>query len=182
MRTIILFLFLGLTSSILIVSEPYPVFGVNVSVGPNTAINHYTCYINNGRTLSLRSKYDHVSFGKVLTGRWPSVYNPDRIDLLKENKIEYTFEHDAYLRRDYFNCPAIDSLWKIRFSISPYTGSSEEGWSNGLHMPSLKQRKYLFDRYEISHIDSDYFLDTNFFKILRDVVDPIWIETYKAMQ
>lgn len=182
MKALFLILFWLLTSSVLNTNIVRPVFGVNISVGPNSELNTFVCYMNNGRTLSLQSRYDHVSFGKILTGQWPSIYNPDRKNLLKENGIEYTFEHDAYLRKDHFHCPALDSLWKIRFSISPYRGSDEQGWSNKMHMPSLKQSKYLFDRYNIHHIDSDYFLDTNFFKILKDVVDPTWISSYKSIQ
>ncbi|MEN9399919.1 MAG: hypothetical protein RL632_1020, partial [Bacteroidota bacterium] len=31
------------------------------------------------------------------------------------------------------------------------------------------------------NIDADYFIDTNFWKLLRDVQDPKWVLNYKAI-
>lgn len=160
---------------------PRPVFGLNISIGPNSEISTYVCYIYNGRGYSKRSKYDITSYGKVLTGKWPSLYNPNREDLLKKHNIPYTWERDEYLKKDYFICPSFDSLWKIRFSTYPFKGKSAFGWAREYHKPSKNQLKYLNERYGIEQIDSDFFLDTNFFMLLRDVIDPVWIDQYRSI-
>lgn len=182
MRRILLFLLIWfLINSITTSPYPKPIFGLNVSISPNSKTSTYVCYIHNGHDLSKKSRYDITSFGKILTGKWPSLYNPEKKDLLKEYDIDYTWEHDDYLNKDFFYCPSFDSLWKIRFGTYPFKSSSEKGWSRHYHKPSLNQLKYLNERYGIKQIDSDYFLDTSFFMLLKDVVDPQWIARYNSI-
>ena len=79
-------------------------------------------------------------------------------------------------------CVPMDSLWKIRFSTFPFIHNTDMGWSNKYNKPSLGQEKYLSKRYGIDHIDGDYFLDTNFWKLMQDVVDPVWVSNYKSIR
>ena len=79
-------------------------------------------------------------------------------------------------------CPPLDSLWKIRFATYPFKHKTDIGWSNKYHKPAPRQEKYLFERYGVDHIDSKFFLDTNFWRLLRDVNDPNWIKNYKSLR
>jgi len=158
------------------------VVGVRVPIGANSQITSYVCYLDNGRSLNKMKITDKNSFVKIVTGHWPSIYNPQRIDYFKENNIDCALLTDPISQKKIVGCLPMDSLWKIRFATYPFRYNSEEGWSNKLHKPSLGQAKYLYDNYDIEHIDGDYFLDTNFWKIMKDVVDPNWIDNYKSIQ
>ncbi len=57
-----------------------------------------------------------------------------------------------------------------------------EGWSSKLFRPSPKQEMYLFNNYCGRNIDADFFLDTNFWDILSDIQDPVWVENYKSLK
>jgi hypothetical protein len=56
------------------------------------------------------------------------------------------------------------------------------GWSNKLHKPAPKQEVFLYNNYNIKQIDADFFLDTNFWKLMNDVIDPVWINNYKSLR
>jgi hypothetical protein len=76
----------------------------------------------------------------------------------------------------------MDSLWKIRFGTYPFKHRTDPGWSNKYHKPSPRQEKYLYDRYGVYHVDSDFFLDTSFWRLLQDVKDTAWINNYKSLR
>ena len=124
---------------------------------------------------------DKKTFIKIVSGEWPSIYNPNRIDLFKENNISLTVKTDSSTLKEYLDCVSLDSLWKIRFSTYPFIYNNEMGWSNKLFKPSPNQEIYLKERYNIDHIDGEYFLDTNFWLLLTDVVDTNWIKNYKSI-
>src|SRR5690554_7206020 len=71
---------------------------------------------------------------------------------------------------------AFDSLWKVRFKSHPFDHRLGDGWSMGEIRPSLKQQAYIYDRYGVRGYDQDFFADTSFFKLLKDVMDPQWID------
>jgi hypothetical protein len=56
------------------------------------------------------------------------------------------------------------------------------GWSNKLHKPAPGQEVFLYNNYNIKQIDADFFLDTNFWKLMNDVIDPVWINNYKSLR
>jgi hypothetical protein len=159
-----------------------PVFGVRVSIGSNSQINTYVCYLNNGRVLSQKKLFDEASFIKIVSGYWPSIYNPERKNYFEENNISCGVTKDEETQLEVGYCNPFDSLWKLRFSTYPFISRIEEGWSNKLHRPSLKQEKYLYDRYGVASVDANFFQDSSFWRIMRDVVDPDWIKNYKAMR
>lgn len=181
MKQIILLVIWLISSSVIWGPVSSPVFGVRISMGSNSQITSYVCYLYNGRTLNQKRIVDKTSFVKIVTGEWPSIYNPKRIDFFKENNIDCAMVLDSITLKKVVGCVPMDELWKIRYSTYPFRGSTEEGWSNKYHKPSPGQEKYLYQRYGIEHIDGDYFLDTNFWKLMQDVVDPNWIANYKSI-
>lgn len=115
---------------------------------------------------------------KVGAGKWPIPGTHKFHNFFAEQEM-YVFPADT---QDVFNIEAsIDSLWKVRFSAHPFSQGLDEGWSQGDFRPSLKQQKYIYDRYGVRGYDQDYFVDSSFFKLLKDVQDPGWIKTYKSM-
>lgn len=79
-------------------------------------------------------------------------------------------------------CFPVDSLWKLRFSDFPFINSNEKGWSSELNRPSARQAEFLRTNYKVDNVDLNYFLDSNFWNILKDVQDINWINSYKALQ
>jgi hypothetical protein len=78
-------------------------------------------------------------------------------------------------------CFALDNLWKLRYSHSPFKGQHDEGWSQEQFSPSSQQQKFLQKHYGMEHINTKFFIDTSFWKLLRDVENPEWIEMYKNL-
>ena len=160
------------------------VFGVRIGVASNGQMVTYV-----GVTLTpsgnIRSQrfFSRDEFINVLSGEWPSPYNPQRKNLFEENKVfGGVIFNDTFMKK-YTYCPAFDSLWKIRYADYPFLGGPRDpGWSLGIYSPSLKQTKYLADRYHISYLDNDYVVDTNFWQLLRDVTDSVWISEYKNLK
>ena len=181
MNKLILLCIWLVTSSIVKSEMARPVFGVNVSIGANSQITSFVCFLYNGRVLTQKKIMDKETFVKIVSGIWPSIYNPKRIDFFKEHDIDCAMVTDSITEKKVVGCLPMDSLWKIRFATYPFQNGSEMGWSNKYYKPSPNQEKYLCERYAISHIDGDYFLDTNFWKLMKDVIDVSWIENYKSI-
>ncbi len=174
----------GITTSIIPATspEPRPIFGVRVSIGANSMLTTYVCYIHTGRTLTHKKICDKNTFIKILSGHWPSIYNPQRENLFEKHGLPCDVFKDSISYQDVPSCVPFDSLWKIRFSVYPFRNRNELGWSNKYHKPSPKQEVYLGERYGISHIDGDFFLDSSFWLLLNDVTDPNWIANYKSLK
>lgn len=169
-------------SSIVYKVESRAVFGVRVSIGANSTINTYVCFIYDGRSLTQKRIYDEQSFIKVVSGHWPSIYNPNRINYFEKNNIGCGVAIDSITMKEFSYCEPFNSLWKIRFATFPFQNSSEMGWSNKYHKPAPKQEIYLHDRYGIESVDANFFLDTSFWMLLQDVQDSTWIMSYKALR
>tara|TARA_Y100000385_G_scaffold280419_1_gene331601 strand:- start:3571 stop:4122 length:552 start_codon:yes stop_codon:yes gene_type:complete len=171
-----------ISSSVILVPTVRPVFGVRVSIGANSSITTFACFIDNGKGLTSKRIVDPETFIKIASGYWPTKYNPKKINYFEENGIDCGIYFDSLEMKKIPSCVPLDSLWKIRFATYPFKGNVEMGWSNKYHKPAPKQEMYLHDRYGINHIDGDFFLDTSFWMLLNDVMDPIWIENYKAIE
>jgi len=171
-----------LNSSVQFQTEIRPVFGVCVAYQSTGAMTTIVVYIDNGRTLTHKKMLSLKEFVGFASGAWPSIYNPNRIDYFELNKVPGSMLKDSISRQTTPYCSALDSLWKIRFKQYPFRGKNELGWSQDAHSPSLSQKKYLFDEYGVKQIDSNFFLDTSFWKILRDVENQEWIMNYKRIQ
>ncbi len=170
-----------ISSSVIEMNSNRPVFGVKVSIGANSQITTFVAYNYNGRVLTKKRVLDRETFVKFVSGHWPSIYNPYKKDYFAEHNINCALITDELTNKKIIECLPIDSLWKIRFSTYPFQHNIEKGWSNKYHKPSPKQEIYLSNNYGVNHIDGDFFLDTNFWKILQDVSDPIWIANYKSL-
>ncbi len=171
-----------LASSVIFVQRARPVFGVKVSIGPNSQTTSFVCFLDNGRVLTQKRIVDRETFVKFVSGYWPSIYNPNRVDFFKEHGIDCAIIKDSITQKPGVGCVPMDSLWKIRFSTYPFMHNPEPGWSNKYHKPSPGQEQYLFERYGVAHVDGEYFLDTSFWMLLKDVTDPMWIANYKAIK
>ncbi len=156
-------------------------FGVCVSMGADGSICTYACWLDNGRILTNKRILDKESFIKIVSGEWPSVYNPERINYFEEHGIEGGVIFDSTEWKDVAYCQPLDSLWKIRFATYPFKHNTEMGWSNKYHKPSPKQERYIYERYNVNSVDLNYFLDTNFWRLLQDVNDTNWVKNYRSL-
>lgn len=158
------------------------IFGVRIAFGANSQMTTYVCFLDNGRTLTHKRILSQDEFIHFASGDWPSIYNPKRINYFEERNLNCGIAVDSFSYKKVSYCVPFDSLWKIRFSTYPYRQSVEMGWSSNLYKPSLKQEKYLYDTYKVANIDGDFFLDSNFWNLLSDVQDPVWIANYKSLK
>lgn len=163
--------------------EPTFVFGVRIAMGSNSEMTSFIAmrYSPDGY-LREKKMMRRDDFIRVLSGYWPSTFNPKRLDYFKLERVEGGVVVVDGTKSTYPQCQALDSLWKIRFSNFPYRGGSDEGWSQEMYKPSLKQEKYLADRYNIKHLDLDYIINDKFWQLLRDVMDREWVANYKSLQ
>lgn len=183
MRILLVFILLWtITSSVVLAPGVRAVFAVQVHVQANSQLYLITAYLNNGRTLTHQKFMSKDEFAKFASGKWPSIYNPNRLNLLQENNLLCGLAKDSITGKDVVYCSPLDSLWKIRFSDYPFNNGKEKGWSPELYKPSLKQALYLQQRYGVSDLDVGVFIDSSFWKIMRDVQDTMWIKQYKAMK
>lgn len=180
-RTIVFALIFIVCSSIQQQNLIRTVFGVKVSYQSTGSMVTIVAYLHNGRSLAHQKILSLRDFAFYASGEWPSIYNPNRINFFEENNVPGGVYTDSITQEKIPYCFALDSLWKIRFRMYPFQGKNDKGWSQDAYFPSLKQKKYLFDRYGVDQIDIKYILDTSFWKLLRDVRDPTWISTYKSI-
>ncbi len=159
------------------------VFGVRIATGANSQLVSYIAqkYSADGILRGQRMFSNKDEFIKVVAGFWPSPFNPGKIDYFELNEIEGGVYVNDTIQAKIAYCPALDSLWKIRFSDWPHHGYNEQGWSLDKYRPSLKQEEYLAKRYHIRSLDLDFIVDTNFFQLLKDVSDPTWISNYRSL-
>lgn len=155
------------------------VFGVRIAYSSTGSIYTLAVFIHDGRFLTNKKILSNRDFSFFASGEWPSMYNPTRENLFDVNNVYGGVYQDSITQEKIPYCFALDSLWKVRFRMYPFQGRNEYGWSQDAYFPSLRQKKYLFDRYGVEQIDTKFFLDTSFWKLLRDVRDPLWISTYK---
>lgn len=182
-RFILLLLIWLLSGSIIYKNNiPRGVFGVRIAFQANSQITTFVCFINNGRTLTHKRILSETEFIYFASGYWPSIYNPKRINYFEERKLQCGVVKDTFSLKESAVCVPFDSLWKLRFSTYPYRSSGELGWSSKLFQPSSKQEIFLHNNYGINSIDSDFFIDSSFWKLLSDVQDPDWIANYKALK
>ncbi len=185
MRTFVTCLALfTLTTSIHFNVATRTIFAIRVSPQATGEMISILAFFNNGTNNSYKKTLSFREFCFYASGTWPSVYNRNRINLFDLNGVDGGVLIDEFSNKpQHPYCPAIDSLWKLRFDRYPYKGKElEKGWSMDKWMPGERQMKYLTTEYNIGNIDNHYFADTNFWKVLRDVTDPEWIDNYRYLQ
>lgn len=159
------------------------VFGVRISTGTNSQMVSFIAkkMTLDGTVKAQRYFTDQAEFIKVVSGFWPSPFNPKKINYFEKYEVFGGVYVNDTINAKISYCPAMDSLWKIRFSEWPQHGYNEAGWSLDKYRPSLKQEEYLSKRYNFKQLDFDYIVDTNFFNLLRDVGDPEWVMNYRSL-
>ena len=126
-----------------------PVFGARVAIGSNSKLTTYACFLYNGRVLTKKRIVDKETFVKFVSGHWPSIYNPNRINYFELNNIPGGIMVDSTTNEEFAFCPALDSLWKIRYTTYPFRNGSGRGWSNKFMKPSPEQEIHINDRYGV---------------------------------
>lgn len=112
-------------------------------------------------------------------GYYPSIANMKRENLFEKYGVDSCFlisdELDNII--GYYAKPFYD-LWKIRFYAHPMQFDTE-GWSQGQMKPSRYQIDFLYKEYGVNNVLTQFFYGDTLFKLLRDVQDPAWIESYR---
>jgi hypothetical protein len=162
--------------------QPRAVFGVRIAFQANSEMTTFVCFLDQGYALSHKRILSKTEFIQIASGKWPSIYNPERINYFEERQLNCGMFRDTFELKEHPECIPFDSLWKIRFSTYPFRSSGEMGWSSKLYRPSEKQESFLYHNYNVRSIDENFFLDTNFWKLLSDVQDPVWISNYKSLR
>lgn len=182
LRTLLIFCCWLISCSVIPVPAPKPVFGVQVRFQTGTTMVGLAAFLDDGRALTHRKILTPGDFVKFASGHWPSVYNPTRENLLEKHRVLCGLYNDSASLDLIPYCFPIDSLWKLRFSDFPFNTGSEKGWAGEQFQPSARQAIFLKENYGVKNVDTDYFIDTSFWKIMRDVQDSMWIVNYKALK
>ena len=153
-------------------------FGVKIGIMPTGGLTQYALMFYKENKIQSIQEVSLERLVKIGTGEWPIPRTTVFYDFFEEfGMYNDTLEDGTFI--DYSD--AFDSLWKVRFKVHPFDHRLGKGWSLGEIRPSLKQQGYIYDRYGVRGYDQDFFADTSFFKLLKDVLDPKWIEEYKTM-
>lgn len=115
-------------------------------------------------------------------GYWPSLVNTQREDLFLKNNVDSCFLlTDENGKINGYYCKPFNDIWKIRFNEHPAIYDAP-GWSQGQYKPSKAQMQYLQRNYGIKNILTEYIYGDSLYKLLRNIQDPYWIDTYKVIQ
>ncbi|HLV41997.1 MAG TPA: hypothetical protein VKY37_06950 [Brumimicrobium sp.] len=153
-------------------------FGVKIGILPTGGLTQYAIVYYKNKHLQSIEEVSLERLIKIGRGEWPVPRTTVFHDYFEEfGMYNDTLEDGTIL--DYG--AAFDSLWKIRFNAHPFDHRLGDGWSLGEIRPSLKQQGYIYDRYGVRGYDQDFFTDSSFFKLLKDVLDPNWIANYKSL-
>lgn len=154
-------------------------FGVKVGILPTGKLTQYALFFYKDNKVINKEPIGLNKLIKIGQGEWPI----PRTNVFTNFFEEEGFENDTLPDGRIVNyISAFDSLWKIRYEAHPFEHSLGAGWSQGEIRPSLKQQAYIYDRYGVRGYDQAYFTDTSFFRLLKDVIDPQWIENYKSLR
>lgn len=181
MRTVLILIVAFLSLSVQFRSELRSVFGVRVSYQANGQMVTFIAYYTDGVMETNRKFLTFNEFVHYASGEWPSIYNRNRMNLFELNGVQGGIFRDSITRKETPYCFSVDSLWKLRFRNYPFKGSMEEGWSQDEFLPSPAQQKFLYKNYGMAHIDTKFFVDTNFWNLLQDVTNEEWIAMYRNL-
>jgi hypothetical protein len=161
-------------------SELKSVFGISVSIQSTPDLIHFIAYQTDGSQTFNKRFLTRKEFLYYASGMRYSVYNPERINYFARYGIKsYAFKDSVYMTDVLIGGP-VDSLWKLKFSSYPYRGNYEKGWSSEHYQPSQSQNAFLLDTYSMDLSVGGCVVDTNVWRLLRDIQDPKWVESYRA--
>ncbi|MFA5574636.1 MAG: hypothetical protein WC994_06220 [Brumimicrobium sp.] len=153
-------------------------FGVKIGLMPTGNLTEYALVYYRNNVLASIQSVSLERLIKIGQGVWPV---PKTVSFFNYFE-EYGLHNDTLADGSILDYEAaFDSLWKIRFTEHPFDQKAGKGWSLGDAKPSLKQQKYIYDRYGVRGYDQDYFVDSSFFKLLKDVMNEAWIQEYKSL-
>ncbi len=179
---LIFVLFVSVSANKQMKQDMQPVFGVAFGYNQMNEYYHLVAYQRVGTNLMNKRVLRRDEFIYYFSGFYPSKYNPTRINYFDKYGIWGGVYVDSISNEKIPYCPALDSLWKVRYSEFPALGGYEHyGWSNDKLNPSAGQMQYLMDRYNIKGINNEYIFDDKFILLLKDMTDSLWIENYKAI-
>lgn len=177
-RISLLLLVASISLSVQFKAELRTMFGVRVAYQATGEMVTLVAFFSDGTMQSNRKFLSREQFIQYASGNWPSIYNRNRVDLFKLNEVEGGVFHDSISGKKIPYCFALDELWKLRYKNDPFKGSNAQGWSQEMFTPSKGQQLYLQKNYGMENINVKFIIDTNFWKLLRDVQDSAWIENY----
>lgn len=153
-------------------------FGVKIGILPNGELTQYVLAYYTGKQLTSLQPISFQQLINIGSGKWPLPNSATFVNIFEEAGLKNDTLPDGEVLH---YTAAFDSLWKIRFDAHPFVHQLGKGWSQGEIRPSLKQQEYIYNRYGVRGYDQDYFVDTSFFRLLKDVIDPNWIAEYKSL-
>ncbi len=122
-----------------------------------------------------------TEFMYAAMGYYPNVVNLQKVNLFSTHGVDScSLIYNEAGKVCGWEAPPFDSLWKIRFYENPYL-FDQRGWSQGRITPSFVQRDYIRERYGVNNVTYEYFYGDTLYKLLRDVQDTVWIETYRTI-
>ncbi len=161
--------------------ESKGVFALKVGLQGTGKLYNLYAFINNGRALTHQRILSNEEFVRFASGYWPSIYNPNKVDYFKANKINCGITTDVSAVTTYSFCIPLDSVWKIKYIYYPFSNNPESGWAKGNYGPSEKQYEFLKLNYNISSLENSYFIDDKLWKFLIDIQNQSWINHYKSL-
>lgn len=173
--------------------EPKYYLGFSLMPNHNTAITYAIIKVTKNKTQ--KQIITKRSFLVQALGKQTSKANSKLENLMEKNGIKNCTTD---------NCPILDDLWKLTYSLSPekilnpkktesdtlgprYDILSEEpdmgGWSNttapSMNKPSKEQLNFL-KQFGINKV-GDFFYGENAFKLLKSVQNESWVAQYKNL-
>ncbi len=139
------------------------------------------------------TKYNVIDSAKLMSNVIGSIgYGAPKKKDYKKDEI-YKYKDDStyyeYKKRTRFNNSVsfiaketVNNLWKLRYAIYPFSTTSEDtlGWTgnrSNSYMPKPEQMEIL-EGYGLERING-FIYGEDFFRLLKDIRKPDWIEDYK---
>jgi hypothetical protein len=157
-------------------------FGVKIGIMPTGSLVQLAIFHYRGGKAASVQPISKTEFFKIGSGQWPLPKSRAAHDFFEEQGLNDLHKYDSLAEPPIDINAALDSLWKIRYQEHPFKAKLGKGWSNGRFRPSNKQQAYIYNTYGVRGYDQDYFSDTAFFQLMRDVVNPEWITNYKSLR
>ncbi len=157
-------------------------FGMSLATGANGQLfSLFVVKVYNGEVLE-SAPITREQFIRQAQGRTFSKANPDADDLFRKHRVTAcTLPADSAAMGYLTDCLTLDNLWKLRFWEYPLAMSDAsrmgKGWSEKPSIPSERQQMLLSD-YGITY-PTALCRGDNFFRLLRDMGDPDWVDNYR---
>ncbi len=155
--------------------------GFNLMPSANTSLASFGIVtVYEGKILKVE-QITYQDFALQASGHRGSIANPEQKNLIADYGINTCGVYRDTINDKYVvNCDPMSNIWKLRYKEFPNRaeGAKEPGWSKNKFMPSEGQQVIL-QRYGIRSI-IDFFWGDNAFRLLKDMEDPTWVNTYKS--